>query len=163
MLYNRHKTKEFFMFLIFNKEFRETEKTMSILQGKAKKSEKMVLKHKKDKKGLEWEVYELDTLDIWFTLTGCLELVVKDKSGNNIIDLDCHYDSYNELQNAKANQFSNLLQNIRKMYDKRVEAQKMKDAAVKAKKAAETKTKAENAEKARLQALADANSKLRGL
>jgi len=150
------------MFLIFNKEFRETEKTMSILYSKAKKSEKLERVYEKDEKNEEWEVFKLDTMDVCFYLPE-RKLVVKDKAGKKIIELDCHYDGYNELQDAKSNQFSALLQAVRKLYDKRVESQKMKDATAQAKKAAAAKAQAENAEQAKLRMLADANDKLRNM
>ena len=103
------------MFLIFNKEFRQIESILSDLMTKVKKSAKIVRKD-----AAEGEMYELDTVDIYFQIPSNM-ITVKDKSGKEIISLDCHYDSHDKLQNAKWNQFGDFLSVVRNAYKKYVE------------------------------------------
>lgn len=147
------------MFIIFNKEYRKYESIMSDLMKKMKKSVNVEKVYE-----VNTEVYKLDSVDIVFEFTGGNKLVIKDKSGSEIISLDCYYDRYDELQSAKWDLFSGFLGKIRGMYEKRIETvNKLKAAAEKAKKAEEAKQKAVFAQQAKEKLLNDALEKLRGL
>ena len=146
------------MFLIFNKEFRQIESILSDLMAKVKKSEKFVKKYE-----AQYEIYKLDTIDIHFHISSNT-ITVKDKSGKEIISLDCHYDRYDKLQDAKWNRFGTFLGAVRNAYDKRVEkAEKMKNATKKMQKEEATKNQQQKAEVAKQKILSDALDKLRGL
>lgn len=148
------------MFIVFNKEYRNFEAIMSDLLKKMKKSVN-VEKVYEDEIGAE--VYKLDTVDIVFQI-GKHIIIARDKSGAEIISLDCHYDRTNELQNAKCNLFGGFLKEVRNNYDKRIEkANKLKVAAEKAKKEAEAKQKIISAQAAKEKLLNDALNKLRGM
>lgn len=146
------------MFIVFNKEYRKFEAIMSDLMNKMKKSARIVRKDEENA-----EVYELDTVDIIFKIDGCI-IVVKDKSGVQIVSLDCHYDSHDKLQNAKWNQFGGFLSVVRNAYKKYVEkAEKLQKVAQEAQKKAEAKQKIQDAEAAKQKILTDALERLRGL
>lgn len=131
---------------------------MSDLLKKMKKSINVVKKYEGNA-----EIYELDTVDIVFEI-GKHKIGARDKSGAEIISLDCHYDSYDKLQNAKCNLFSDFLKEVRNTYDKRIEKEsKFKKAAEKANKEAEAKQKVISAQAAKEKLLNDALEKLRGL
>lgn len=146
------------MFIVFNKEYRKFEAIMSDLLKKMKKSINVVKKYEEDA-----EIYELDTVDIVFEV-GKHKIGARDKSGVEIISLDCHHDRTNELQNAKCNLFSDFLKEVRNTYNKRIEKEsKFKKAAEKANKEAEAKQKLISAQAAKEKMLSDALDKLRSL
>ena len=146
------------MFIVFNKEYRKYNAIMSDLLKKMKKS---IILERKDEENAE--IYELDTVDIVFQI-GKHKIGARDKSGAEIISLDCHYDRTNELQNAKCNLFSGFLKEVRNTYDKRIEKEsKFKKAAEKANKEAEAKQKVISAQQAKEKMLNDALEKLRNL
>lgn len=148
------------MFMIFNKEFRQTEAIFDDLWEKVKKSNTM----KQSFVG-NTEVYDLDTVRIEF-LFNSHELLVRDILGNEIISIDCRYyhSSRDELQYAKWNLFSGFLEKIRKEKNKRAEKeQKLKSATEKVKKAEEAKQKVISAQAAKESILNDALNKLRGM
>lgn len=131
---------------------------MSDLLKKMKKSINVVKKYEENA-----EIYELDTVDIVFEI-GKHKIGARDKSGAEIISLDCHYDRTNELQNAKCNLFSGFLKEVRNTYNKRIEKEKnLKAATEKANKEAEAKQKVISAQAAKEKLLNDALTKLRGL
>ena len=146
------------MFIVFNKEYRKFEAIMSDLLKKMKKSTSIVKKYEENA-----EIYELDTVDIVFEI-GKHKIGARDKSGAEIISLDCHYDRTNELQNAKCNLFSNFLKEVRNTYNKRIEKEKnLKAATEKANKEAEAKQKVISAQAAKEKMLNDALTKLHDL
>ena len=146
------------MFLIFNKEFRQIESILSDLMTKVKKSAEFVRKVEG-----RYEIYELDTVDIYFQISSSI-ITIKDKSGKEIISLDCHYDMHDKLQNAKWGQFGSLLKAVRDAYTKRLEKAEKREKF--AQKIAEELVKEElrNEERAAKQKmLSDALGKLRGM
>jgi len=62
----------------------------------------------------------LDTINIEFNLNP-YGVIVKDKAGKQIIALDCHYDSTNDMQEIRANHFHDLLVYARFQFSKRQE------------------------------------------
>lgn len=146
------------MFLIFNKEFRQIESILSDLMTKVKKARNFIKKYDG-----AYEIYELDMVDIFFQIPSNI-ITVKDKSGKEIITLDCHYDRYDKLQDAKWNQFGGFLGAVRDAYDKRVEkAEKMKKAAKEMQKKETAKQQQQTAEAGKQKMLSDALGKLRGM
>jgi len=122
--------------LIFNKQFRTEEKIISELVKKIKKSEKFV----QSWDGLE-EVYELDTIKIGLISAAPKELNVYDKSGKEILSMNCDYISGNEMQEARADWFHELVEKARKRDKKEKDKKQMRQATatIKAKKQAEVK------------------------
>jgi len=148
------------MFMIFNKEFRQTEAILADLWKKVKKSNTM-------QQGFvgNTEVYDLDTVRIEF-LFNANELLVRDILGNEIISIDCHYTSpyRDKLQYAKWNLFSDFLGKVRQEKNKRAEKeQKLKTATEKAKKAEEVKQKIISAQQEKENMLNNVLNKLRGM
>ncbi|MBR5354819.1 MAG: hypothetical protein IK122_01685 [Alphaproteobacteria bacterium] len=146
------------MFIIFNKEYRKFESIMSELISKMKKSAKIDKKYEGNA-----EVYKLDTVDIVCGI-GVRSLIVRDKTGAEIIALDCHYSGYKELQRAKSVLFGNFLEKVRNIYHKRIEkADKLKKATEAAKIKEETEQRIDTARAHKEKLLNDALAKLRGL
>ena len=100
------------MILIFNKQFRTEEKIISELMKKIKKSATV----NKSCEG-NTEKYEFDNLDVFFGLID-RKVVVTNKMGDKIMSMDCNYDAYDEMQKARANWFSELLDKARAREDK---------------------------------------------
>lgn len=148
------------MFLIFNKEFREMEKFVSTLIKKAKESTKIELKIEGND-----TIYKLDSIDIVFKTISPQTLKVRDKSGTEIISVNCEYTyDANPLQRAKSHQFSNLLEHISKIHDERIKkVKKMKEAVKEAQKRNAEQQNAKKLEQTKLQMLANANERLRNL
>ena len=146
------------MFLIFKEVFREMENTMSIWYNKAKKSQKIERNNVMTKNFIECEEYSLDTLNVLFAV-GSYLLIVQDKNGHKILELDCYYDAYDDMQCAKCNHFSVLLKKFRKLYDGRNKNKISEKNTVTAAKKAEADAK--NAEKLRIKMMIDANARLR--
>ena len=109
------------MFLLtFNKEIRQLESIISDLVKKMKKSQTLDVSYKNNS-----EIFKLDTVVIYFD-TVKQTIVVKDKSGNEIVSVDCKYDNNNEVQKMKFNMFSNFLDTARKIKNDRSEESKRK-------------------------------------
>lgn len=113
------------MVYIFNKQFRTREKIFNDLRKKIKKSETMTCIPHTDK-------YTLDTVVIEFKVIDPQTITINDKTGTEIIKLDCHYDGYDDIQKIMFHQFSSLLAFIRNQFDKRQERiKKIKEAEAK--------------------------------
>ena len=160
ILQTKEKTKERNMFIVFNKEYRIFEAIRSDLLKKAQKSANVEKVYEDE---IDAEVYKLDTVDIVFQI-GKHIIIARNKSGAEIISLDCHYDRTDELQNAKWKLFGDFLEEVRNIYNKRIEKEnKLKEAAAKMKKAEDAKQKVISAQAAKEKMLDDALEKLRGL
>ena len=77
------------------------------------------------------EKYELDNLDVFFGIID-RKVVVTNKMGDKIMSMDCNYDAYDEMQKARANWFSELLDKARAREDKEKD-KKMRMATAKVK------------------------------
>ena len=95
------------MILIFNKQFRTEEKIISELMKKIKKSATVNRSYEGNT-----EKYELDNLDVFFDIID-RKVVVTNKMGDKIMSMDCNYDAYDEMQKARANWFTELLDKAR--------------------------------------------------
>ena len=116
------------MILIFNKQFRQEEKLIALLAKKLKKSESMTREYGKPgtNEG-NTEIYRLDDIDLYLDLgvkSGAGSITVKDKQGVVIYKMDCHYDQYNQMQDARADWFHELLMMARDVYQKKAEKAK---------------------------------------
>ena len=146
------------MFLFFNKEYRLFESILSDLMAKAKKSTMFIKSHTTVS-----EVYELDTVDIYF-VTKDSAIMVKDKSGKKIILLDCFLNKADELQNAKWRRFGSFLKDMREVYEEHVEKRNEKNKVIqKAQRMGREKNERINMVVRRQEKLIDALAKLRGL
>lgn len=146
------------MFLIFKKEFRELESVMSELRKKIKKSTKIEYSHKENTLK-----YSLDSIDLYFDMVEPTKFTVKDKSGDEILSIYWHSDSFDEMQQARNHQVSDLLTFIRDVKYKRVENERLKAASEEMKKAVEAEEKQKAAEKTKSKVLSNALNRLRGL
>ena len=160
------------MILIFNKQFRQEEKLIMALAKKIKKSESIKCEYDDPNTGQgNMGIYRLDDIDLYFNLDnhnpkqirGSLySITVKDKEGNVIYTMDCHYDMYDQMQNKRNDWFSWLLNKAREVYKERGEKAKKVKAATEKVKAKEQKRQAiESAEQKRNAAIKEALSKLR--
>lgn len=113
------------MFFVFSKQFRTEEKIFSELAKKIKESKKIT----QSRDGLA-EVYKLDTIRIEFISA---KILVYDKSGKEILSLNCKYDDADRMQQARYNWFSGVLADARKRYEKDTGKEKMRRAAAKIK------------------------------
>ena len=115
--------------LIFNKEFRTEEKTISALIKKIAKSATVSVNYNGSV-----EKYEFDTFDVSFDVPDH-KILVTDKVGDQIMSMDCHYDAYDEMQEARSNWFHQTLENARRRHGKEQATKALKDAANSAAKA----------------------------
>ena len=115
--------------LFGNKQLRIEEKMIGDLHKKIKKSEGFSVEAEKNK-----EIYHLDTIDIVFDIVA-RTLVVTDKSGEVIVDIDCKFDSYSNEQKKRFSLFGALLDAARKRDDK----EKLKNGISKVKAVAQSK------------------------
>ena len=109
--------------LIFNKQFRAEEKIISALIKKIGKSATINSVYDGNA-----EKYECDTFDVSFDLTD-KKILVTDKTGDKIMSMDCHYDAYDELQDARSTWFHQTLENARRRYGKEQATMALKNAA----------------------------------
>lgn len=109
------------MILIFNKQFRTEEKIISELMKKIKKSATVNRSYEGNT-----EKYELDNLDVFFDIID-RKVVVTNKMGDKIMSMDCNYDAYDEMQIARANWFTELLDKAR-AYENKEKDKKMRMA-----------------------------------
>jgi hypothetical protein len=154
------------MILIFTKQYRQEEKLIDLIARKIKKSKTMEKKY--GEKGTEeanTEIYVLDDIDVYFNLGikgGDNAITVKDKEGKEIYKMDCHYDNYDAMQQARGDWFHTALMKARDVYEKRTEkAKKLKQATEKAQKAKDQKDMATRAKQSRDAAIKEALEKLR--
>jgi len=135
--------------LIFNKQFRTEEKTISALIKKIDKSGTIVRSYVGNT-----EKYEFDTFDVSFVMNpGDKRIVVVDKIGNEILSMDCNYDPYDEMQEARSIWFSQTLENARRRYGKEQATKALKNAAKFAAKAFGLKSKKKSQQDAAMNAL----------
>ena len=146
--------------LIFNKQYRNEQKLISEIYKKIRKSAKMEYLRGNT------EIYKLDSIDVLFDILN-YKLSVKDKSGKEIYIMDCKYPEFgdkDELQLARNDWFSALLDFARTLYKQRSQKQeKMKQASENAKTKAETKQKEKVAEQAENAAVLSALEEMRNL
>lgn len=116
------------MFFVFSKQFRTEEKIFSELAKKIKESKKIT----QSWAGLA-EVYKLDTCRIEFISDTPAQILVYDKSGKEILSLNCEYDNADRMQRARSNWFSWVLADARKRYEKDTGKEKMRKATAKIK------------------------------
>lgn len=112
------------------------------------------------------EIYKLDSIDVLFDILN-YKLSIKDKLGKEIYIMDCKYPEFgdkDELQLARNDWFSALLDFARTLYKQRSQKQeKMKQASENAKTKAETKQKEKVAEQAENAAVLSALEEMRNL
>jgi len=143
--------------LIFNKQYRNEQKLISEIYKKIRKSAKMEYLHGNT------EIYKLDGVDVLFDILN-YKLSIKDKSGKEIYTMDCKFSDKDELQQARNDWFSSLLDFARTLYKQKTQKQeKMKQASEDAKSKADAKQKQITAEQAKNTAVLAALDKLRGL
>lgn len=111
------------MFVVFNKEYRKINSIMNNLINKVRNSAKIMCTYEDDT-----EFYKLDTVDIVFVM-GVNNLIVKDKEGNGIISIDCHYDCDDELQLAKWRLCKSFIKKVREEHIKKIEQATRKAAS----------------------------------
>ena len=117
------------MFFVFSKQFRTEGKIFSELAKKIKESKKIT----QSWDGLA-EVYKLDTCRIEFISARPAQILVYDKSGKEILSLDCEYlDDGDRMQQARSHWFSRVLADARKRYEKDTGKEKMRRATAKIK------------------------------
>lgn len=153
------------MILIFNKQFRQEEKLISLLAKKVKKSESITCEYGKPgtNEG-NMEIYRLDDIDLYMNVGTAADasITVKDKQGNLVYKMDCHYEPNNQMQEARTNWFHNLLMMVRDVYQKRAEkARKYKEATAKVNEKRQAKQSLNATEQQRDAAIKEALSKLR--
>ena len=153
------------MILIFNKQFRQEEKLIGLLSKKVRKSESITREYGKPgtKEG-NMEIYRLDDIDLYMNLGTAADasITVKDKEGNLIYKMDCHYEPNDEMQEARTNWFHDLLMMVRDVYQERAEkARKYKEATAKVNEKRQTQQSLDAAEQQRDTAIKEALSKLR--
>lgn len=154
------------MILIFNKQFRQEEKLIALLAKKLKKSESMTREYGKPgtNEG-NTEIYRLDDIDLYLNLgvkSGASSITVKDKQGEVIYKMDCHYDPYNQMQEARLDWFHELVMKAREVYKKRVEkAKKYTEATAKVNAKRQAQQSLNATEQQRDAAIKEALSKLR--
>ena len=156
--------------LIFNKQYRNEQKLISEIYKKIRDSKEMTCVGENDKKG---ERYKLDSVDVVFIMgmtaatAGHGELVVEDKSGNKIYEMDCSWSdpiNNDELQQRRHEWFYDLLDLTRKQYNQReAKKEKMKQGAETAKSKAEAKQKQLDAEQIKEAAVVEALARLKEL
>ena len=150
------------MILFFNKQYREENGMINDLAKKIKKSTVV----EREIRG-NTEVYKLDNMAISFDILGSKLTVEEKKTGGAIVDMDCKFGGNfagDELQNARFDMFSNLLEVARKTYEAHIE--KAKKMSMAAKKMQEKKQLLEkvSAEKAVAEeAIVAARKRLKGL
>ena len=131
------------MFLIFNKQFRTEQKIINELMKKVKNTKKVI-------KSLigNSEKYELDTLDITFNVTKPQKFVVADKTGEEIVSMDCEFQDGNEIQCVRFNWFSELLKAAREREQKEIYGRVKEDQIMAARRALEAAVKAQKEKEA---------------
>ena len=150
------------MILFFNKQYRAENGMINDLAKKIKKSTVV----EREIRG-NTEVYKLDNMAISFDILGSKLTVEEKKTGGAIVDMDCKFGGNfagDELQNARFDMFSNLLEVARKTYEAHIE--KAKKMSMAAKKMQEKKLLLEkvSAEKAVAEeAIVAARKRLKGL
>jgi len=146
------------MFLIFNKQYRAEEKLISELNKKIKKSKTF-----SDIREEFGEIYKLDNLDIVFYLSEHV-LSVLDKSGAEIIKINCKENAGDDLQRERANWFHHLLCDVaRKRAKQEEEKQKKIKSMQQAARAIEAENNVEKQQQLQQQATLAALDKIRGL
>ena len=145
------------MFLIFNKQYRAEDKLISELVKKIKKSKTFSVDDK-DK-----EIYKLDNLDIVFDLPEHV-LSVLDKSGAEIIKIDCTNKSGDDFQQERAKWFHHLLCDVaRKRKNQEKEKQKKIKSMQEAARVLEAENNVKKQQQLQQQATLAALDKIRGL
>ena len=154
------------MLLVFTKQFRQEEKLITRIARKIKKSKTMEQKY--GEKGTEeanTEIYILDDIDVYLNLGtkgGDNAITIKDKKGNEIYKMDCHYDYYDKMQTARNGWFSSLLEKARNSRDERTtKAKKFEEATEKANGIKKENEARQTVETNRNTAIEEALSKLR--
>jgi hypothetical protein len=147
--------------LLFNKQYRNEQKLITEIYKKIRNSKEMT-------RGDKYDMYKLDNVDIVFGGTdGQAELIVNDKSGNEIYKMDCNWSDPikgDELQQRRWDWFHGLLEFARKQYDEREnKKEKLKRATADAKAKAVVKQKQRNAEKIKEAAVLNALDRLQNL
>lgn len=138
------------MVSVFNRNFRNFEKTISALIKKMKESKTFEQKYGEKLEGEELkgydvdgrkpeEIYICDTFDISFFITTPQFFRVTDKSRQEIIKMDCQYNSYDEWAKIRSSRFGVLLSSARDQYVAREDkSKKFNEASGKVKDDAET-------------------------
>jgi hypothetical protein len=145
------------MYWIFNKQYRTEEKIIGTLIKNIKKS-KLFVNYAEGND----EVYELDNMNVRFTIVNKNIIVVTDKSGNEIISMDCTYDN-DEVQSVRANWFHGVIEIARKRQDKEKEKQEKAKKLQEAKKAAEAAMKIKEEQQAKENAMLAALYRMKDL
>ena len=150
------------MILFFNKQYRAENNMINDLAKKIKKS-KVV---EREIRG-NTEVYKLDNMVISFDILGSKLTVEEKKTGEAIVDMDCKFGGNfagDELQNARFDMFSNLLEVARKRYKAHIEkAEKMNQASKKLQEKQAQLSKVETEKAAAEAAIVEARKKLKSL
>ena len=136
--------------LIFNKQFRTEEKTISALIKKIDKSGTVARSYV----GNNTEKYEFDTFDVSFVMNpGDKRIVVVDKMGDEILSMDCNYDPYDEMQEARSMWFGQTLENARRRYGKAQATKALKNATGRVSRFFSAKSKKKSQQDAAINAL----------
>ena len=119
------------MILMFNKQYRQENKLFNTLADKIKKSSSIVQEFKGQAR-----VFELDTIDIYFTVANGQKLKVVTKTGEVVVpEMDCSFkqgcSTEDVLQRARHEMFSQLLDFVHKTYEKKAEKAKKMEQATK--------------------------------
>ena len=151
------------MILFFNKQYREENGMINDLEKKIKKSTVLECKILGNT-----EIYTLDNIIVSFDILSKKLAVVVRNTGERVLDMNCGFVGVgygvDELQNARFDMFSNLLEVARKTYEAHIE--KAKKMSMVAKKMQEKKQLLEkvSAEKAVAEeAIVAARKRLKGL
>ena len=150
------------MILFFNKQYRAESNLIGDLAKKIKKS-KVV---EREIRG-NTEVYKLDNMAISFDILGSKLTVEEKKTGEAIVDMDCKFGGIfagDELQNARSDMFSNLLEVARKTYKAHTEkAERMNQASKKIQEEQAQLSKVETERAVAEAAIVEARKKLKSL
>ena len=151
------------MILFFNKQYREENGMINDLAKKIKKSTVLECKILGNT-----EIYTLDNIIVSFDILSKKLAVVVRNTGERVFDMNCEFAGVgygvDELQNARFDMFSNLLEVARKTYEAHIEnAKKMSMAAKKMQEKKQLLEKV-SAEKAAAEAaIVEARKKLKAL
>ena len=154
------------MILFFNKQFRAENGLINDLAKKIKKSELMGLQRSIHG---NTEIYTLGgNINILFDILGNKLIVIAQKTGERILDMNCEYvggfSDADELQNARFHMFSRLLDVARKTYEVHLEKTKKLSMATMKMMAEEARLDKAKAEKAAAEAaIVEARQRLKSL
>lgn len=118
------------MILFLNKQFREENALINDLAKKIKKSTVLEFKTQGNT-----EIYAMANIIVSFDILSKKLVVAEKKTGEHVLDMNCEFvgvfSEAHELQNARFNMFSRLLDVARKTYESNIEKAKKISLATK--------------------------------